>query len=306
LVAVMRRHGDLAADFARRHRVPRWTTDAEDIIGSDDVDAVYIASHPATHREYVLRCAEAGKPVLVEKPMGLDHVECVEMTTACELAGVPLWVAYYRRALPRFLAVKDLLAEDAIGTVRGVQVRRHEPLPPGDGEDQPWQVAHPELSRGGVFFDGVCHVFDFLDFVFGPVAAAGGEVSNQAGAYSVEDTVAATFRFQSGLVGSGFWCFASDDVRYDRATVFGSRGRLSFSTQFPEPIVLQVGNRTRVIPIDDPPYVHQPLIQTIVDELFGDGNCLSTGLSGARTAWVMDQIMGRLPSAHSTSQPPMG
>ena len=299
----MRRRGDLAADFARRHRVPRWTTDADDIIGADDIDAVYVASHPATHCEYVLRCADAGKPVLVEKPMGLDHVECSEMTTACERAGVPLWVAYYRRALPRFLAVKEMIAEGAIGTVRGVQVRRHEPLPPGGVEQQPWQVAHPELSRGGVFFDGVCHVFDFLDFLFGPVADAHGEVSNQAGAYSVEDTVAATFRFESGLVGSGFWCFASDDVRYDRATVFGSRGRLSFSTQFPEPVLLHAGNHTREIAVGDPPFVHQPLIQAIVDELHGDGSCASTGVSGTRTAWVMDQIMGPPASPGSTSQP---
>ena len=94
LVAVMRRNGALAADYARRHSVARWSDDAESIIQAADIDAVYIATLTDSHREYTLRCAHAGKPVYVEKPMAMRHAECLEMIEACRDAAVPLWVGY--------------------------------------------------------------------------------------------------------------------------------------------------------------------------------------------------------------------
>src|SRR5258706_15119616 len=129
LVAVMRRNGALAADYARRHGVPRWHDDAEAIIGAPDIDAIYIATLTDSHRHYTLRCAAAGKPVYVEKPMGMNHAECLDMIAACRVARVPLWVGYYRRALPRFQAVRDLLAAGAIGPVRMVVSRQFQRLP---------------------------------------------------------------------------------------------------------------------------------------------------------------------------------
>jgi len=83
LVAVMRRDGRLAEDYARRHGVPRWHDDADAIIRAPDIDAVYVATLTDSHCEYTLRCAAAGKPVYVEKPMGMDHGECVRMVDAC-------------------------------------------------------------------------------------------------------------------------------------------------------------------------------------------------------------------------------
>ena len=106
LVAVMRRTGELARDYARRHGVPRWYDNAEALIDDPDVDAVYIATPPAYHKEYALLSAQAGKPVYVEKPMALNFEECQMMIEVCRAAGVPLFVAYYRRALSRFLKVR--------------------------------------------------------------------------------------------------------------------------------------------------------------------------------------------------------
>jgi predicted dehydrogenase len=86
LVAVMRRTGELAADYARRHGVPRWYDDADALIADPEVDAVYVATPPDTHRHYALRAAAAGKPVYVEKPMARTADECNEMIEACEAA----------------------------------------------------------------------------------------------------------------------------------------------------------------------------------------------------------------------------
>ena len=118
LVAVMRRDGDKAKDYAVRHGVAKWTDDADALINDPDVNAVYIATPPDSHADYAQRVAAAGKPVYVEKPMARTYAECQAMLAACQRANVPLFVAYYRRCLPPFVYVKELLDAGAIGAVR--------------------------------------------------------------------------------------------------------------------------------------------------------------------------------------------
>lgn len=303
LVSVMRRDGALAADYARRHGVLRSSNDAADIIDADDVDAIYIATHTNTHKEYTLRCAAAGKPVYVEKPMGMDHPECREMINACRAADVSLWVGYYRRALPRFLAIRDLIGQGAIGEVRLSVSYLTQRLLDTSGLPEghvPWRV-DPALSGGGLFFEGACHTFDFLDFLFGPIVELRSFCGNQAGRYRAEDIVTATYRFASGIYGSGAWCYSADhDSEYTE--LIGSNGRLLFSVSSPAPIRLTRGNAVEEIPIPDPEHVHQPMIQTIVDELNDAGRCESTGESAARTARIMDEVVAQCREHFSQKQ----
>src|SRR5690554_6383941 len=74
LVAVMRRDGDKAADYAKRHGVDRWYDDAGDLIKDPNVDAIYIATPHSSHLEYTLLAAKAGKSIYCETPLGLSYV----------------------------------------------------------------------------------------------------------------------------------------------------------------------------------------------------------------------------------------
>jgi predicted dehydrogenase len=291
LVAVMRRNGTLAADFARRHGVPRWHDDADAIIHADDIDAVYIATLTDSHRDYTLRCAAAGKPVYVEKPMALELVHCVEMVDACKASDVPLWVAYYRRSLPRFVAVRDLLGAGVIGDVRVVTVRQFRRAPTAGDLSAPALAWRADASRGGgLFFEGVGHTLDILDYLLGPIADVHAFADNQARAHATEDVVVAGFRFASGVYGSGTWCYASD-ADDECVDVIGSRGAIRFSVTRPVPIRITTSDGVREMPIGDPPHVQQPLIQSIVDELNGGGCCPSNAESALRTARVQDAIV---------------
>ena len=291
LVAVMRRNGSLAKDYALRHQIPRWYDNGQALIHDPEVDAVYIATPPSSHKEYTLLAAQAGKPVYVEKPMALNFAECQEMIEACRAAGTPLFVAYYRRSLPRFLKVKELVENGAIGQVRLARMALHwAPAAQEQDRDNPsWRVL-PEIAGGGRFVDVASHTLDFLDYVLGPVAAAAGFAGNQARLYPAEDTVTAAFLFESGVQGSGSWCFSAS-TGLDMNEIVGTEGKISFSTGGVEPVVLATGAGITEFPIDNPPHVQQPLIQTIVDELNGQGRCPSTGETGARTTWVIDQIL---------------
>jgi len=287
LVAVMRRNRELAKDYARRHGVPKWYDDADDLIQDPDVDAVYIATPPYAHKEYTIRCAQAGKPVYVEKPMGMNFSECQEMIKACQEREVPLFVAYYRRCLPRFLKIKELLDAGAIGGIRGIMMSLYAPLPGEFG----WHYT-PQVGGGGKFVDMGCHTLDFLDYALGPIKSVAGFAGNLGGHYLAEDIVTGAFEFESGVQAVGIWSFTASKM-IDKTEIIGTIGKICFSSFNTEPIVLVTQDGVTEFAIDNPAHVHQPLTQTIVDELNGVGHCPSTGESGARTSWVMDQLLDR-------------
>ena len=295
LVAVMRRTGALARDYAERHGVPKWYDDADTLINDPDVDAVYVATPPSTHKAYALRVARAGKPVYVEKPMAVDHAACRAMIDACRAAAVPLFVAHYRRALPRFLKIKELIDNGALGEVRFVSITFHQRPSERDRQrDQlPWRV-DPAIAGGGHFVDLAPHMLDFLDFALGPIGDVSGFASSQAKLYPAEDIVSAAFRFASGVQGVGTWCFTADE-KLDRTEVVGSAGRITYSTFDDQPIVLTTRAGSTEFRIPNPRHIQQPLIQTIVNSLNGVGTCPSTGESAARTSSVMDRMLAGAP-----------
>src|SRR5215471_11186905 len=118
LVAVMRRNAELAKDYAQRHHVPKWYSNAASLINDPDINAIYVATPPSSHEEYALAAIKAGKPVYVEKPMSIDAASAERMARSAAEKNIKLCVAHYRRAQPLFNKVKQLLDEGAIGNVR--------------------------------------------------------------------------------------------------------------------------------------------------------------------------------------------
>lgn len=294
LVAVMRRDAAKAEAYARRHGVPKWYDDANQLIHDPEVDAVYIAAPPDTHLEYTLGTADAGKPVYVEKPMARNYKECLQMIEACEKRNAPLYVAYYRRRLPAFLKIKELVESGALGEARMVNTDFYYPVrrEDRDRENLPWRVI-PEIAGGGYFFDLASHQLDFLDYLLGPIETVRGYAVNQAGLYPAEDVVSASFCFKNGVMGNGMWCFTvPKTIKTDRTEIVGSKGRITYSTFNNEPVRLETDNGQEVFHLPKPRHVQLPLIQTVVDALLGRGTCPSTGYSAARTSWVMDRIVG--------------
>jgi 1,5-anhydro-D-fructose reductase (1,5-anhydro-D-mannitol-forming) len=293
LVAVMRRDGAKARDYAQRHGVPRWYDDAAALIADEEVNAVYVATPPSTHKHYALMSIAAGKPVYVEKPMAMNAAECGDIIAAGRAANVPVFVAYYRRMLPRFHKVRELLFDKrAIGTPRIVNTVLYEPHHPRyhDPQHLPWHV-QPEISGGGVFVDIGCHTLDLLDWLFGPLIEVSGRATNQLHAYAPEDTVAMSFAFSGGMLGTGLWQFGAFR-KHDLIEVIGSEGSLSFATFGEGPIRLENAQGARELHVDNPAHIQQPLIETVVAELRGHrGACPSTAESGARTSRVMDQVL---------------
>jgi predicted dehydrogenase len=235
--------------------------------------------------------AAAGKPVYVEKPMARSFNECKQMVQACNKAKVPLFTAYYRRSLPRFLKVRELLIDQQIGKVRFVRVLQYMPPFEADYDEHnlPWRVM-TQIAGAGYFIDLASHTLDILDYYFGPIKQARGVAANQADLYMAEDIVSADFQFESGIIGTGLWCFSAQH-RQDVVEIVGSKGRIEFTMFSDSPIMLYLAKKKKSFKIKNPAHIQQPHIQSIVNELNGNGKCPSNGRTASRTNWVMDQIL---------------
>lgn len=296
VIAVMSRDQDKAASYAKRHNVPRYYTDPMLLIGDEEVNAIYIATPPSSHATYAIMAMKAGKPVYIEKPMAASYEDCSRINRISKETGVPCFVAYYRRHLPYFQKVRNILASGGIGNVINVQIRFAQPPRNLDynNANLPWRV-QPDIAGGGYFYDLAPHQLDLLQDLFGCILEAEGYTSNRGGLYAAEDTVSACFKFENGLPGSGSWCFvAHESAKEDRIELIGDKGSLSFSVFTYDPIVLHNEKGVQKFTPKNPDYVQLPLIQSVVEHLQGKAICTCDGISATPTNWVMDKILNKL------------
>jgi predicted dehydrogenase len=296
VVAVMRRDGSKASDYASRHNIPLWYTDADKVIDNPEVNAVYIATPPASHPDYAIRVMERGKPAYVEKPMAANYEDCVLMQEASIRTRQPLYVAYYRRFLPYFIKIKELLSYGQLGKLLYAKIDFHiSPRPEDFNKDSlPWRLI-PEIAGGGYFYDLACHQFDLLEWYFGKPVNAEGKNYNRRSLYYAEDLVFARIEYETNMPVNAQWCFsAGNNEHRDVISIYGSKGSLEFSTFDFTPIRLVTEGCVEEYLPANPENIQYWFIRNMVEELQGPGPVRGNFESAVRTNWLMDKILGKL------------
>lgn len=294
VVAVMSRSENKARSYAERHHIRKWYTDAQELIDDPDVNAIYIATPPSSHATFAIMAMRAGKPVYIEKPLAASYNDCIRINRISEQTGVPCFVAYYRRYLPYFQKVKEIIENGTIGKVINVQIRFSVPpreLDYKNEKELPWRL-QPDIAGGGYFYDLAPHQIDLLQNIFGVITRAHGYPANRAHLYKAEDTVSACFFFENGVTGSGSWCFVGhESAKEDCIEVIGDKGSLSFSVFTYEPIVLITSEGKQSITVPNPSYVQLPMIKHVIEHLQGIGHCDCTSISATPVNWVLDRVL---------------
>lgn len=294
LAAVMRRSLEKARDYAQRHHVKKFYNDAQDLISDKDIDAVYIATPPDSHMHYALKVAAAGKPCCIEKPMAPSYKECLAIHESFNKKKLPLFVAYYRRTLPRFQKVKEMLDADQIGELRHINwILNAGPSAADLSKEQNWRT-DSRVAPGGYFDDLASHGLDLFEFLLGEVKEASGFSLNQQGLYSAVDAVAASWIHKCGATGSASWNFGSFGNE-DKVDIYGSSGKITFSVFQDGPLVCEKKEGREEVYIEHPQTIQLPHVQEMKRALFDDHYLHpSTGATALHTSWFMDKILGKI------------
>lgn len=273
LIAVMRRNREKAADYARRHGVPKFYDRAHDLINDPAINAVYIATPPLYHEEYSIAALNAGKSVYVEKPMATNAESALKIQRAADATGVKLTVAHYRRGLPFFKNIKEIIERGILGDIRFIDLKMLQPHQTDiiAKSEENWRV-NPTISGGGLFHDLAPHQLDLMLYYFGEVDSAKGFSQNQSGMYEADDVVSGQMRFKSGELFQGLWCFTvPEEEKTDVCEIIGSKGKISFSVFGNHSYKLKSGDKEEVVEFEKPEHIQGPMIAEVVDYFLGKG-----------------------------------
>ncbi len=294
LVAVMRRNKENLKDYAKRHQIEKYYTDADDLINDPDVDAVYIATPPDSHMFYALKVAAAGKICCIEKPMAPNYKESLAIYNAFKEKNIPLFVAYYRRSLPRFTQVKEWIDNNEIGEVRHISWQFSAPASELDKSGEYNWRTDAKIAPGGYFDDLASHGLDFFTFILGNIKEVNGISVNQQGNYSAKDAITACWLHENNVTGSAFWNFDCNE-RLDKVTIHGSEGNIEFAIFHDKPIKLKSIKNKETLDIEHPKHIQIHHVEDMRNMLIqGDFTHPSLGASALHTSWIMDKILGAL------------
>ncbi|MEK7674527.1 MAG: Gfo/Idh/MocA family oxidoreductase [Verrucomicrobiota bacterium] len=221
LVAVFDVNTTANAEVARQF-------DAKPVAGVEellrcDLDAVYIATPPNVHREQTLACAQAGKHVLCEKPLGLTVADAEALIAACRKAGVRLGTAFMMRFLAQHQAALQLIRGGQLGQPVFARAQLSCWYPPVPGA---WRQ-DPALGGGGSLMDMGGHCIDLLEMFFGLVCSVNCFTNRTVHSYPSEDSAVVSLRFANGALGvvDAFFCMP-DEASRNRLELYGSLGSI--------------------------------------------------------------------------------
>jgi len=291
LAAVMRRDKFKAEDYAKRHHIKKWYSDAESLIHDPEINAIYIATPPDSHEVYTLAAFKAGKPVYVEKPMALDSLESQRMQDAAEKYKCKLSVAHYRRAQPRFIEIKRIIDEQILGKIISVDMKMA--LAPTPNLAETWRV-NPAISGGGLFHDLAPHQLDLMLFFFGEPVAVHGNSLNKSKNYHADDYAEAEITFRNSILLKGIWDFdVSKENEADICIIKGDKGVLRFGV-FSDLCEITLNGEIKSLTFEHLPHVQQPMIEQVVNYFLDKGPNPCSGKDAVKVLRMMDSIVGKL------------
>ncbi len=292
LLAVMRRDIEKAKDYAQRHSVPKFYGEALALINDPEINAIYIATPPGSHEEYTIAALHAGKPVYVEKPMATDTAACLRMEKVANNTNGKLSIAHYRRSLPMFVTIKELVTNKTIGDVRSVRLSmlQADQSVKNSLVKENWRV-DPSVSGGGLFYDLAPHQIDLILYFFGNPVASYGMSANQAGLYKAEDIVTGCLRLPGDILFTGQWCYTvGEGLEEDIVEIIGSKGKISFPV-FGYEVTIDTVNEIKILPFPPPEHIQQPMIEKVVNYFLGKGENPCSAADAIESMKVMEKFV---------------
>lgn len=262
--------------------------DLDEALADADIESVYIATPVSLHVPQAIRALEAGKHVLVEKPLALNYTEALELVNVAKTSDRTCAVAYYRRMFPRYAMAKKMLDTGAFGDVVLVRTSYFGWFAPEPDDPKYWRVVRAQ-SGGGPLWDMGSHMLDLVVGLFGLPETVTGRVQTMTHSYEVEDSAAAILSYAGGpeVVATFNW---NSRTWTHELEIVGTEAKVKWHPCDGPTVVRTVGRDVEEIDLPNHENVHTPLIEQF-EEAATAGRPATVGVEEASyTNLIMDAV----------------
>ena len=281
-----------ANKLAGRFHVPQVFTSLDQLLAAPEINAVYLATPVFLHASQAIKALQAGKHVLVEKPMALSVSEAEAMVKVSRETGLTLATAYYRRFFPTVKRVQELLEDGSIGQVTTIVSVYHTWYDPAEGLPGSWRTMKAKAG-GGVLWDMGSHRFDLLTGLFGMPTQVWAACETQVHRYEVEDAATVYLKLGNGAQCASTWQWNSK-TWVDHLSIIGTLGKVVLEPVDSPNLTLYIGKDRSQERFDEtiplPDNVHQPMIQNFIDSVLQGIDPLEVGEEGLKINRVLEAI----------------
>ncbi len=291
IYAIMRRDITKAKESAKKLGAKKWYNNIDELLEDKEVNAIYIATPPGLHLEQAIKCCKAKKPTYIEKPFARNYQEAMQITNMFEEEKIPLYVAHYRRALPKFIKIKEILQSGELGKICEVDFKLNRKY--NYEEIHNTWLYNTELSGGGKFYDIAPHSIDIMVYLLGNFIEINGIATNNNKEYDVEDMVVMSFKTDTGVIGTANFNSLALDKK-DKMIIYGTKGNVEFSMHGNDPIIIRTNKGEEKIKIVNPNIIQENMIKEVVDSLItGKSKNTCTAKEALETYRIMDIVLDK-------------
>ncbi len=290
IYAFHQRNFNEAIKNKEKYNIDKFYSNVLDLLSDKNVNVVYICTPPGSHLEYAKLCCDYNKPAYIEKPFARNYIEVCQIIEYFKTKNVPLWVAHYKRTLPKFVQVKNIIDSNAIGKIINITYTCERPFNVSLLNHK-W-LYNLELSGGGRFFDIAPHFIDLLVFFFGKFELVYSIVSNHCSYHNTEDIVSFNFKTLSNVIGTANFNFISNR-RFDLMTIYGTEGNLTFSIEGGGNLTMVAKNETKTYSFSEPLIYEKNMVNAINAELLDNdfNNSICHGSDAIEVYRIIDLIL---------------
>jgi len=288
LVGVCDANEESARQVASEHGVDAVYTDPGEALRQCDADAVYVATPVWLHGPQAIQALEAGRHVLVEKPLGPDLVSCDQVCEAAARTGLKAGCAYYRRLFPAYHHARQMLDSGEFGQIVLARMVYFSWFAPTPDDPKYWRVERGK-SGGGPLSDMGTHMLDVLIGLLGLPETAYAKCGNTVHDWEVEDATSLVLTMPGGAQVSAVFGWNSKTWRHEFELV-GSEAKVYWEPYDAGRVVQTVGREVETLDLAPAENVHQPLVEDFVEAVRQDGDPVCPVAEAAKTNALLEAI----------------
>ena len=263
-------------------------TDYKEALADENIDAVYVSTPVFLHVPQAIEALNAGKHVIVEKPVGVSYLDAGKLTAAAEKSDCKCAVAYFRRFSDRYKMAKEMLDKGEFGQVVLLRMTYFSWFNPAGEDPKFWRVV-PEKSGGGPLSDMGSHMFDVMIGLFGLPQSVFARVATNTHSYSAEDSSVMVMTYDDGpqVTASFHWNSKTWSHEFE---IIGTEAKVKWHPYDGPTILKTVGRQIDEIEMPNHHNVHYPLIEDFVSAITEDRQPLVSVSEAAKTNQLLDAV----------------